>query len=160
MSQPHFGLVPAAYVYLLKGDHVLLQRRQGTGYMDGHWVAGAAGHIELGETAALCAVREAREELGIDIAAQALLPLTVMQRTDGTDEPREQRIDWFFAAREWSGTPQVMEPHKCAEVAWHPLASLPDPIPTYERTVLTGLARSSLPVFTSHGFEPQLGLAQ
>jgi hypothetical protein len=39
-----FSVVPAAYVYLSRGDQVLLQRRQNTGYMDGMWVAGAAGH--------------------------------------------------------------------------------------------------------------------
>ena len=33
------------------GDEVLLQLRQNTGYMDDHWAAAAAGHVERGETA-------------------------------------------------------------------------------------------------------------
>lgn len=51
MADPSFALVPASYVYLLRGDDVLLQQRQNTGYMDGYWVAGAAGHVDPGETA-------------------------------------------------------------------------------------------------------------
>lgn len=43
-SQPRtFALIPASYVYLRRDDQVLLQQRINTGYMDGHWAAGAAG---------------------------------------------------------------------------------------------------------------------
>lgn len=147
-----YALVPASYLLLLSGSKVLLQRRAGTGYMDGHWVAGAAGHVEPGETAADAAVREAREELGIGVPHADLRLLTVMQRTDGTDDPREQRVDWFFATECWTGTPQVMEPHKCAELAWHALDRLPSPIPAYERLVIDGLATGDLPVCTAVGF--------
>ena len=64
-----FRLVPAAYVVLLRpsgtGDEVLLQLRQHTGFMDGHWACAAAGHVEEGESAPAAAVREAAEELGV-----------------------------------------------------------------------------------------------
>ncbi|WP_375503785.1 pyridoxamine 5'-phosphate oxidase family protein [uncultured Jatrophihabitans sp.] len=66
-------------------------------------------------------------------------PLTVMQRTDGTDDLIEQRVDWFFAARSWRGTPTVMEPDKCAELEWFNLDQLPSPIPAYEHAVLRGV---------------------
>jgi cytidine deaminase len=82
-----YSVVPAAYVYLIADDQVLLQRRRNTGYMDGMWVAGAAGHIEPGETAAVAAVREAREELGIQLSILNLLPATVMQRTAAPIHP-------------------------------------------------------------------------
>jgi 8-oxo-dGTP diphosphatase len=147
-----FSVVPAAYVYLRRGDQVLLQRRQNTGYMDDMWVAGAAGHIEAGETARDTAVREAMEELGVRLAPQDLQPATIMQRTDGTPDPREQRADWFFSAEIWSGVPVVKEPHKCAEVAWFALAELPAQIPEYEKFVLGALADGTLDLFTSFGF--------
>ena len=152
MPPARYSVVPAAYVYLRADDQVLLQRRQNTGYMDGMWVAGAAGHIELGETAAVAAVREAREELGIQLSVMNLLPATIMQRTDGTATPSEQRADWFFTATDWTGKPSVMEAHKCAEVAWFPLFALPELIPKYERFVLNGLATGRLAPFTSFGF--------
>lgn len=136
----------------MRGDRVLLQRRAGTGYMDGMWVAGAAGHIEWGETAQAAAVRETAEELGIGIDLGALRPLTVMQRTDGTLNPREQRADWFFAATEWTGEPAIREPEKCEAIEWFPLSALPDAIPHYERVVLDMLARGDVERFTSVGF--------
>ena len=71
-------VVPAAYVFLLRqgetGSEVLLQLRRGTGYMDGHWAAAAAGHVERGETAYDAAHREAREEIGVGDLGLDFLP--------------------------------------------------------------------------------------
>jgi 8-oxo-dGTP diphosphatase len=147
-----FSVVPAAYVYLIRGSEVLLQRRQNTGYMDEMWVAGAAGHIELGETAVATAVREADEEIGVALLPADLIPVTVMQRTDGTDSPLEQRVDWFFVGHRWTGTPTIREPHKCAELRWFDLEHLPQNLPRYERIVLDGLHRGDLSILTSDGF--------
>ena len=77
-SHGRFTVVPAAYVFLLRaGDdpagvpEVLLQLRRNTGYMDDHWAAAAAGHVERGETAVSAAHREAAEELGVaDLALE------------------------------------------------------------------------------------------
>lgn len=151
-NRPRLALVPASYVYLLDGDQVLLQHRAGTGYMDGHWAAGAAGHVERGESAIEAAVREVSEELGVVVRAAELSLLTVMQRTDGTDNPVEQRVDWFWSARTWNGEPRICEPSKCHDLQWHDLEALPEPIPAYERTVIAGLASGSLSLTTTHGF--------
>lgn len=147
-----FQVIPAAYLYLRREHEVLLQRRSGTGYMDGFWVAGAAGHLEPHETAAGCAVREAAEELGVVVDAAHLEPVTVLQRTDGTDDPVEQRVDWFFTARVWSGRPRVMETSKCAGVAWHSLHDLPVDLPDYERLVLDAIRSGTAPMLMEHGF--------
>ena len=145
-----FSLVPAAYVFLVRpgeGPEVLLQRRANTGYMDGHWVAGAAGHVEPGEWAGAAAVRELAEELGIRAAVEDLQPLTVMQRRRG-EVAIEQRVDWFFALDRWEGEPRILEPDKCSGLGWYPLEALPDPMPAYERWVLTRHLRGDLPVFS------------
>ena len=39
-----------------------------------------------------------------------------MQRTRG-GEPIDERIDFFFTARSWSGEPRIVEPAKCADAA-------------------------------------------
>lgn len=153
MAAARFSVIPAAYVYLIRDRLVLLQKRQNTGYMDGMWVAGAVGHIELGETAVAAAVREAAEEIGVVLEPTDLRPATVMQRTDGTDAAIEQRVDWFFTARSWRGEPTIREPYKCAELHWFDLDDLPGAIPAYERLVLDGIARDRLSAFTSYGFE-------
>lgn len=146
-------LVPSAYVFLRRGDEVLLQLRANTGYMDGHWAAGAAGHVEAGESVMSAAAREAREELGVMIAPTDLQPLTSVHRTDGTLTLVEQRVDWFFCAQRWQGEPRALEPAKCAELRWFPLAHLPSPIPDYEQVVLQRWAASDLPALLTYGFD-------
>jgi 8-oxo-dGTP diphosphatase len=147
-----FRVVPASYVFLLRagdsGDEVLLQLRQHTGYMDDHWAAAAAGHVERGETAYDAARREAREEIGVDDLALEFV--TSMQRTRHSD-PIDERVDFFFSARSWSGTPRIVEPAKCAALEWFPLAALPDPVVPHELSVLTRLG-VGVPAYTTYGF--------
>ena len=152
MAAERFMVIPAAYVYLIRGRQVLLQQRQNTGYLGGAWVAGAAGHIELGETAAETAAREAAEEIGIVIETADLQPATVMQRTDGSAVQLEQRVDWFFTAHTWQGEPTIREPRKCADLRWFSLDALPSEMPSYERLVLDAIAGDSVSAFTSFGF--------
>jgi 8-oxo-dGTP pyrophosphatase MutT (NUDIX family) len=146
-------VVPASYVFLLRGQgaatEVLLQLRRGTGYMDGHWAAAAAGHVERGETAYDAARREAAEE--IDVREVDLRFATSMQRTRNAD-PLDERIDFFFTARTWSGEPRVVEPAKCAELRWCRLDALPAPVVPHEESVLRGLRDGDLAPYTSFGF--------
>jgi 8-oxo-dGTP pyrophosphatase MutT (NUDIX family) len=150
-----FTVVPASYVFLLRGDgpatEVLLQLRQNTGFMDGHWAAAAAGHVEKGETAYDAARREAREELGLREVDLAFV--TSLQRTRG-GEPIDERIDFFFTARSWAGEPTIAEPEKCAALKWVPLDQLPDPVVPHERQVLEGLRAGGVAPYTTFGFEP------
>lgn len=148
-----FVVVPAAYVLLRRtgaeGEEVLLQLRQNTGFMDGHWAAAAAGHVERGETAYDAAQREAAEEIGV--RALELEFVTAMQRTLH-DQPIDERVDFFFTARRWTGDPVILEPAKCAELRWCPLAALPDPVVPHELLVLDGLRNGDLPALTQFGF--------
>ena len=148
-----FVVVPASYVYLLRqataggGDEVLLQLRQNTGYRDDHWSA-AAGHVERGETAYDAARREAREETGVEVGS--LTFVTSMQRTAHGD-PIDERIDFFFTCRTWTGEPRIVEPSKCAALGWFPLGSLPEPVVPHERFVLERLG-TGLDSYTTFGF--------
>ena len=148
-----FRVVPASYVFLLRpgasGDDVLLQLRANTGYMDGHWAAAAAGHVERGETAYDAARREAREEIGVELGDLSFV--TAMQRTRG-GEPIDERIDFFFTARTWSGEPRIVEAAKAAELRWARLDELPDPVVPHERAVLERLRSGTTTAYTTFGF--------
>lgn len=153
MTHGRFVVVPASYVFLLRdgvsGPEVLLQLRRGTGYMDEHWAAAAAGHVERGETAYDAAHREALEEL--DVQDLDLHFVTAMQRTRG-GEPIDERIDFFFTARSWSGEPRIVEPAKCADLRWCPLDALPDPVVPHELSVLTAIRSGTAQAYSTFGF--------
>ncbi|MGJ6981457.1 NUDIX hydrolase [Aestuariimicrobium soli] len=154
-----FSVVPAAYVFLLRESvdeaQVLLQLRRNTGYMDDHWAAAAAGHVERGETVTAAAHREALEELGI--TDLELTFVTTMQRTQregaGAGLPINERVDFFFTARSWAGEPTITEPHKSAGLRWFGLHDLPAETVPHERIVLEGLRSGDLPPFLSVGFD-------
>jgi 8-oxo-dGTP pyrophosphatase MutT (NUDIX family) len=149
-----FQVVPAAYVLLLRGDEVLLQLRQNTGYQDGHWAAAAAGHVEESESVLAAAVREAAEELGVVITEADLVPLTVMHRTGDNHAPIDERVDFFFTCRTWTGEPRRMEPDKSAALGWFPLGALPAPAVPHELLVLKMLASGEpVPHVIPYGFE-------
>ncbi len=148
-----FVVVPAAYVFLLRdgadGTEVLLQLRQHTGYMDDHWAAAAAGHVERGETAYDAAHREAAEEIAV--TALELVFVTAMHRTQHA-APIDERIDFFFTARHWAGEPRIVEPEKCADLRWCLLDALPDPVVPHELEVLRGLRSGTTTAYSTFGF--------
>jgi 8-oxo-dGTP pyrophosphatase MutT (NUDIX family) len=148
-----FTVVPASYIFLLRdgsaGTEVLLQLRRNTGYMDDHWAAAAAGHVERGETAIDAAHREAAEEIAV--TSLELEFVTAMQRTQHA-APSDERIDFFFIARRWSGEPRIVEPEKCAELRWCPLDALPDPVVPHELEVLTRLRSGTATAYSTFGF--------
>ena len=152
-----FCVVPAAYVFLLRtaerGDEVLLQLRRGTGYRDGYWAAAAAGHVEADESVHAAACREAAEEIGVVITPADLEPLTVVHRTQGNHQPIDERVDFFFGCRRWSGEPRLLEQAKAADLRWYPLDALPEPTVPHERYVLDGVRTGTLPAITTFGFE-------
>jgi 8-oxo-dGTP pyrophosphatase MutT (NUDIX family) len=147
-------LVPASYLFLVDTrGRVLLQLRRGTGFMDGHWAAAAAGHVDAEESAAAAAVREAREELGIEVNPADLHPLTAMHRNQMAGSAIDQRVDFFFSAHSWSGEPTTMEPAKSAGLRWFHLGELPDPVVPHERVVLELMAgHQPMPAILVRGF--------
>lgn len=155
MPTTRFALVPAAYLLLLTPgtdrSRVLLQRRADTGFMDDHWAASAAGHVEAGESCVDAAVREAREELGIGVDPADVVPLCAVHRHQDTDRPVDQRVDFFFTCRRWTGEPRRVE-HKAAALQWFDLEDLPEPVVPHERRVLTALAAGSVTPVGTFGF--------
>ena len=122
------------HLFLLRGEDVLLSRRAGTGYADGLLHA-PSGHLEDGEDVRAGMIREAREEIGVDLAPDELEAVLVMQHRSPDGQPR---TGWFFAAHVASGAPEPVnrEPDKCAELGWYPLAGLPDDMVAYCRAAL------------------------
>jgi 8-oxo-dGTP pyrophosphatase MutT (NUDIX family) len=116
--------------------------------MDGHWASAGSGHVERGETAYDAARRETREEIGVEVAELSFV--TSMQRTRHAD-PIDERIDFFFTCRSWTGDPAIREPSKTVALEWCALDALPEHVVPHERFVLERLG-TGLDSYTTFGF--------
>jgi 8-oxo-dGTP diphosphatase len=87
-----------------KVGHVLLQKRNNipTIQEPGKWDVWG-GHCEEGETPEACAIRELREEIGVEIADPRALKFLMTRPVDGQEE---SVFAYFFDA---DGTPPVYE---------------------------------------------------
>jgi 8-oxo-dGTP pyrophosphatase MutT (NUDIX family) len=113
------------FLLLVRSERVLLALRAGTGFADGWWNL-PSGKVERGEDAAAAAVREAREEIGLDLAVADLrLVATVHEGHRAARGARDGRLGLFFLAERWDSEPVNAEPHKCAGIEWFPLDGLP-----------------------------------
>ncbi|MEV0963688.1 methyltransferase domain-containing protein [Streptomyces sp. NPDC049910] len=142
------------HLVLRRGGDVLLARRAGTGYADGLWHA-PSGHVEDGEDVRAAMVREAYEEIGVAFAPEDLRVALVMQHRGPGDPPR---TGWFFeAVHGKGGEPYNREPHKCSELAWHPLAALPEDMVAYSRAGFEAYRRGERFVLHWHEDDDPVG---
>jgi mutator protein MutT len=123
-------MITAAYPFYIKEGKILLGRRINTGYADGMYSL-PAGHVEDGETLANCVVREAKEEIGVDIREADLDLVHVMHRKE-----EDTRVDFFFFVKKWKGTPTICEPDKCDDLTWFALDTLPENTVPYIRSAI------------------------
>lgn len=123
------------HLLLLNPDgHVLFGRRQNTGFEDGAYHL-PAGHLEAGESVVSALIREAKEEVGVTIAPEAVEFAHIMHSASSGG-----RAAFFFQVRDWDGAPENREPDKCSELGWFALDALPDHLIDYCRVALQHIA--------------------
>jgi len=125
-----FTLVSAVHLFLIQNNRVLLLRRFNTGYEDGNYSV-VAGHLEGGEEIRTAAIREAKEEAGIEIEACDIQIVGVMHRASD-----DERVDFFVTASEWTGPVTNMEPDRCDDLAMFDMDALPENVVPYVRLAL------------------------
>ena len=106
------------FLLFVRGSRILLALRENTGYADGLWNL-PSGKVEQGEELLAAAVREAREEVAVEVNAARLATVVHVQRPGETP-----RVGFFFEAESWRGEPVNAEPHKCGGLRW--VETLPD----------------------------------
>jgi ADP-ribose pyrophosphatase YjhB (NUDIX family) len=124
----------AAHVILRKDGKIAFVLRQNTGWGDGSYGL-VTGKVDHGESYLTAAVREAKEEAGVDIKASDLKHvLTAHRKSDML------WVDVCFEATKWQGEAHNAEPDKHAELAWLDPSVLPDNIVPAERFYLEQIA--------------------
>ena len=149
----HFKLKAAVMAIVfregLDSKEILLQKRQNTGFRDGYWDFASSGHLEEGESLTQAMTRELKEEIGIDVKEDKLgfCHLTHLTET----EIDINYINCYFIVNEYQGEPQIMEPHKCSDLEWFNLDSLPDTMIPSRRRVLEQVLNKSY--YSEDGFK-------
>lgn len=130
MTGDRFRALVAVHIFFVRGDSILLLRRANTGYEDGNYSV-PAGHLDGGETVTMAAIRESKEEVGVDLAPGQIVHALVMHR-GGEGE----WINFFVVAKTWDAEPRNCEPDKCDELRWVPLDDLPENVVPYVRRAI------------------------
>lgn len=132
----------ACFVVLLKDNKVAMVLRKNTGWMDGFYGL-PAGKLEYGETFTMGAIREAKEEAGVDLNPKDINVIHVAHRHAIQDD-KDKYMDWvdvYFAVDSWEGEPHNAEPERSEGLDWLPINDLPDNVVSSQRAALIEIAK-------------------
>jgi 8-oxo-dGTP diphosphatase len=107
----------ACDIFVLKEGKLLLGIRKNS-YGEGNWGL-PGGHLEWGEKLDDCAIRELKEETGIEVEELVL--------TTVTDEARDidHYVHFGFILENFTGEATLVEPEKCEKWEFFDLDNLP-----------------------------------
>lgn len=138
MTEPIFTTPSAVIVLLIRENagkkQVLCQRRANTGFGDGKYDFSFSGKVEKGESMTVAAVREAKEELGINIKADDLKFICLVHKRD--EECDVTFVNAYFVCSFFEGSPKIVETDKCSQLGWFDLDALPEDILDDRKKVL------------------------
>jgi len=142
-------VIPTVYLILEKNNKILLLRRYNTGFQDGKY-SFPAGHLKDDEeTLSQALVREAKEEIGVDLDLSNLELVHVMHRKQ-KEPTEERRINLFFCASKWKENPRIMEPNKCDDLRWFDVDNLPNKTIPYIKQAINNFRKNVK--YSEYGF--------
>ncbi len=109
-------------VIIVRQGHLLLLKRKSV-HGAGTWST-PGGHLEFGESPETCAVREVREETGVEIGNAHFMAIT----NDVFAEADRHYITLWMRGEYRTGTPAIKAPYEMSAVDWFKLANLPRPL--------------------------------
>jgi 8-oxo-dGTP diphosphatase len=133
------------HLFFLRNNSILIARRKNTGYRDGEYSV-PAGHLDGGETVLSAGVREALEEVGLQLDEADLEFVGVMHRIED-----DERVDFFLRVERWQGEPFNNEPDKCDDLRWVDRTTLPPNMVPYVQRAIGNLGRGG--VFDEFGWD-------
>ena len=118
-SCPRIGI---GVIILNPAGQVLIGKREGSHAP--YWSI-PGGYLEPGETFETAAIREVKEETGLDIVNPVVVGVSNNLETFGQEGLHV--ISVCLLAKEFSGTLTLMEPSKCSGWVWCDASNLPEP---------------------------------
>ena len=99
-------------------DEILLSLRKNTGHDDGKYEL-PGGHVEEGEDLIEAIIREAKEELKINLKRENLKIAHILHHYKG------KTLKFILTSNNYEETPTIGEPDKCEELRWFDINNLP-----------------------------------
>jgi 8-oxo-dGTP diphosphatase len=100
-------------------EQVLLALRKNTGYNDGKYEL-PGGHVEENEDLMEAMIREAKEELCINLKRENLKIEHILHHFKGN------RLKFIISTKEFDGDLKIGEPDKCEKIQWFNIDCLPN----------------------------------
>lgn len=114
----------ASYVIVRKGNKVAFVMRANTSWMN-EFYGLPSGKVEKGESYTDAAIRETKEEIGIELTPEDLEMILIVHRNEPSSNAAEW-VDVFFEAKSWKGEPVNAEPDIHSSLDWLDVDHLPD----------------------------------
>jgi 8-oxo-dGTP diphosphatase len=127
-----FTFRAAAFLVLKQEGKILLSLRKNTKHEDGKY-GFVAGHLDGNETAQQAIAREAKEEANIDIDPE---DLEVRHVSHHKSSDGMEYFQIYLIPKRWGGDIQDLEPEKCGDLSWFPIAEMPGNTIDYIREVI------------------------
>jgi 8-oxo-dGTP diphosphatase len=117
----------ASYIIVQNDEgNIAFLMRQNTAWMNGFYSL-PSGKVEKNESFTAAAVREAKEEIGIDVKPEDMEYVLTVHRNSSEDDNWQMKwVDVFFVVKQHTGDVQNAEPHMHSELAWLDPDDLPD----------------------------------
>lgn len=134
-GNPPFGTptrIGGSCVWLFRrtndGIEVLSQKRAEHIDNGGKWDVSAAGHIDYGETPLEAAIREAKEEIGIEVLPEKLIHILTLPVFPTPDKHKLRNMVNYHYLYDWTGQPDDFhfDDDEVSEVRWISLADFDD----------------------------------
>ena len=131
-SQPYMAVI----MVFKKGSEVALLHRQNTNWMNGYWGV-VGGKVDKGESALKAAMREAKEEVGVELKLTKEDVSAVLYRTGNGETDLSPWVDTIFEITEWQGELYNAEPHAHSELKWFEVDDLPKNLTPFTKKYLS-----------------------
>ena len=119
MNKPHkAGAAAAGFIFNDEGK-VLMQLRTGSNGADTWCPPG--GKLDFGEHPVEAFIREVKEETDVEVTDVEHIGFS----NDVFEDDGLHFVTIWFVAKLKSGTPKIMEPHKCLNLVWCDLDDMP-----------------------------------
>ena len=110
-------------------EEILLALRKNTGYNDGEYEL-PGGHVDAGEDVMNAMIREAKEELNIELERESLKIEHILHHYKGN------RLKFVISADRYCGELKIGEPDKCEKLEWFNIEQLPENMDKKAKKVL------------------------